>query len=198
MHEHVQAGEVAGAEDGGARPPHRLAQDGVDLVEAVAHLQRAPQRHHEAIDADAIGDEVGRIFAQHHALAQAVRAEGPPEIHDLGRGVVVGHQLQQLHVTHGIEEVRDQETAPKILRQPGGHGVDGDAAGIGGDDRIGREQGGQAREEGALGLELLDYGLDHDVTVPHLLQIVLDVADVDQPRAALVVEQGRRGAEGAI
>src|SRR5215467_12878639 len=71
----IQARQVSGAEDGRPGTPHTWAQDRVYLAHRVPFLQRTMQCGHRAVHADAIGNEVGGVFAQHNPFTEYLRGE---------------------------------------------------------------------------------------------------------------------------
>ena len=67
--------------------------------------------------ADAVGDEVGRVLAWHHAFAEAAVGE----IVDVGRerrvGFGAGNQFQQVQIARRVEEVRAQKMLAELGRE---------------------------------------------------------------------------------
>ena len=47
----------------------------------------------ETVDADAVGDEIRRIFAQHHAFTRHLGGELLHELHQGGIGIDIGDQF---------------------------------------------------------------------------------------------------------
>ena len=47
----------------------------------------------ETVDADAVGDEVWRIFAEYHAFPKHLGGELLHELHQGGIGIDIGNQL---------------------------------------------------------------------------------------------------------
>ena len=87
--------------------------------------------------ADAVGDEIGRILGAHHALAQRAVAEIGERVEHFGPRGRAGNQLDQLHVTRRIEEMRAGPMLLEFGGEPGGDLADGQAGGVGGDDGAG-------------------------------------------------------------
>ncbi len=115
VHQRVNAGQVGRAEGGGARVAHRRPGDGVHLLDLVAFVQHTVDGGHEAEGADAVADEVGRIFTIDDALAEPLAAERAHVAHDGGIGARAGYQLQQLHEADGVVVVRDEEVALEVV-----------------------------------------------------------------------------------
>ena len=79
----IQARQVGGAEDGRPGSPHTRPQDRVHLAHRVPFVQRPVQRGHRTVHADAVGDKIGSIFAQHNPLAEHLRGELLHVLHQL-------------------------------------------------------------------------------------------------------------------
>ncbi len=108
--EDVDADHVGEAKGAGARPADGGAGERVDLFDGEALLEhQVGGREHDG-DADAIGDEVGRVVAKTTCLprmrsAKAAKARRP-------RGIALGggNDFKQAHVARRIEEVRSEES----------------------------------------------------------------------------------------
>jgi hypothetical protein len=79
-------------------------------------------------------------------------------------------------------------SGPEPLAAPLHHRLDAQTRGVGGHHAVGLHQAVELGEERLLRLQPLDDGLDHQVAVLHLVQVVLDVADRDQAGEAGVHE----------
>ena len=158
--------------------------DRVAVVERVIDAERA--RHAD----EAVGDEVGRVLATHDALAQDALAIGCHEIEHGGIGVLVGDDLEQGQVARRVEEVRAQEMALEILAASLGDGADGQAAGVGRDDRARFANGIQPGHQVALDRQILDDGLDDPVGIGQSIDVVFEIAGRDQPQVVGVVKLG--------
>ena len=90
--------------------------------------------------ADAIGDEVGRILARHHAFAEVQIAECRDPVQDVAARFRPGDHFGQVQVARRIEEVRAQKMLPELAIEAFGDAGQGNAAGVGGDDRARRAQ----------------------------------------------------------
>ncbi len=109
-----------------------------------------------------------------------------------------GHELEELHVPDGIEEVHYEKAFAKPLRAALDHVGDPQAARVRGDDRRFVDDGVEACEERALGLDLLHDGLDDEVAAAHPLEVVFDVADRHEAGAALVDDRGGSRLQGLV
>ena len=118
---------------------------------------------------------------------------------DDGRiGVRAGDDLEQLHVAHGVEEVRHQEALLHRRRAPFHHLRDRQARGVRGDDGVLGEQRLEPGEERALDREILFDDLDDEIALAGLVEIVLEVADGDEVGVARREERGRLGLERLV
>ena len=109
--EHVGAGQVGGAVGGRDRAGQGPAAGRVDLLDGEAVLVHGVDGVDGREDADAVGHEVGRVFAQDHALAQAQLGELLQPVHHRRVGALAGDELEQIHVPRREEEVGAQEAA---------------------------------------------------------------------------------------
>src|SRR5690606_29296875 len=73
------------------------------------------------------------------------------------------HDLDELHDRHRIEEVEADDAVGTLRR--GGHGRDGERAGVAGENGFGRADVVQLAEHRVLGLEILGDGLDHEIGI---------------------------------
>src|SRR5690606_13184744 len=104
----IDAHNVTRIEGGALGTAHGLAHDLVHLLDGEAVLHHGVHGGHDGVHADAVGNEVGGVFAVDDALAKEL-AKASHAIHDLRLGLGTGHHLEEVHVTHGIEEVQHQE-----------------------------------------------------------------------------------------
>ena len=107
--------------------------DGVGPCSTVRLLNRRAEEC-----ADAVGDEVRRVLAGHHAFAQMAVAELADEREDLGPRVRAGNHFDQMQIARRIEEVRAEEVLAELVGIAFGDLRQRDAAGVGGDDGAGR------------------------------------------------------------
>ncbi len=85
-----------------------------------------------------------------------------------------------MQIARWIEEVRAQEVAPETGREAFRYFGERDAAGVGGEDRIGFASGFDFAPQRTLDLEIFDDGFDNPIAVRELREIVLEVARFDQ------------------
>ena len=147
----------------------------------IAHRERA----------DAVRDEVRRVVRVDDRLAQPQIAEVLDRGH-IGRiGVRRRDNLKQPHVARRIEEVRAEPVAAQLHRHAFDDLVDGQAAGVARNDRVGAAMLLHLVEQRALDLKILRDHFDDPVAVGDQRKIVVEVADRDQARALGRIE--RRG-----
>ena len=116
----IQAGQVSGAEGRRFRPPHSWPQDSIDLADTIAFAQRIPKRRHKPVGADTVGNEVWGILAKDNSLAKHFRGKLLHKLQQSWISVNIGHNFQQAHVAHRVEEVCNQEVLAEILAAPFG------------------------------------------------------------------------------
>jgi hypothetical protein len=105
----IESHKVGQAEHAAARATDQRAQQEVSLFRRYAVPNRACQRLHHRVDADARGDKARAVFRQHDALAQQPLGEGREAHGEVGVGVFGGDEFQQAHDARGIEKVRAQK-----------------------------------------------------------------------------------------
>ena len=105
----VQAHHVRGTESAGRGAAQLLARQVVHHIVSQAEVFRLLDGGEHACNADAVGDEVGRVLGAHHALAQTTGHKGFELVEHFGLGGRRGNQLHQRHVAWGVEEVNATE-----------------------------------------------------------------------------------------
>ena len=187
----VEADQVDGAERRALRAAEGRAGDRIDLVDLISHVEHRVDRRHDAEDADPVGHEVRRVLGAHDALAKQKLAEVLDEAQQVGIGVGARHHFEQTHVTHRVEEVRNEEILAEIVRAALDHPGDRQAGGVRRDDGAGAADLLDAGEYLLLDVQALDDDLDDPVALGETTPVVLEVADLDQWQEALGVD--RRG-----
>ncbi len=198
VNERVEADDVRRAEARALRVRHRHAGDRVDVLGRVPELDHQVDRRHHRVRADAVADEVRSVLRDDDALAEHVLAEAPHARHRRRIRVLAGHELEELHVTDGVEEVHHDEALLEALRAARHHLRDLQAGGVRRDDRLVADLRLELLEEALLVGHALDDRLDHEIAVLHLVEIVLDVADLDEPRERRVEQRCRARLQGLL
>jgi len=175
----VQAAQIGGAEGGrGGASQHRPGQL-IGLCRRQAVLLDVVHGPHDAVHADAVGDEARHVVGDDHALAQ----HSVCEVAEIGNHLLVGsgrrNDFQQVQITRWVEEVRAHEAALKILAPAFDLKVHGNAAGVAGDDRGLFGDLLHALPQVTLGRKLLDDRFQNPVGVLQLAQVVFQVAKRD-------------------
>ena len=162
-------GELDGVEPDQVRRcqrPHGVAEaadeDPVDVVRArrprLDDLNGLVDGQHQ----NPVGDEAGRVLDQHPGLADPGQ-EVQRLAHRLGRGLRSRDHLHQRFGGGGVHEV-DSDDPVRTADQPGQFG-DRMSGRVGRDDRVGPAGLVEAREGGALRLDILRDVLDDEVDV---------------------------------
>ena len=110
MRECVEPDHIGGPEGSRARATQLLARQVVHNVVAQMEVVRLVHRRQHRGDADAVGDEVGRIVRAHHPLSKAAGQEGFQAVQDRfasGRRI---DQFDQRHVARRVEEMDAAKT----------------------------------------------------------------------------------------
>ena len=117
----IQADDIEQTEAGAVGQADQRAGERVDFFDGEIAFHRELLNGSAEEAADAVGDEVRRILARHHAFAQAAVAEVGTKSMTSRIGFRAGNQLHQVQVARRIEEVRAQEMAggsrPRSLRR---------------------------------------------------------------------------------
>ena len=193
MRHRVQAHHVGGAEGAAAGAAQLLAGEVVDHVVAQARLLRLDHGRQHAGDADAVGDEVGRVLGAHHVLAQAAGDEGLQLVQHLRLRARRRDQFHQRHVARRVEEVDAAEARAHLLGDGLAQLRDRQARGVARQDGMRRHVRRDLPVQVELPVHALGDGLDHQVAAGQLLQVFLVVGGLDQ-RGAFGHAQ-RRGLE---
>jgi len=144
-------------------------------------------------DADAVGDEVGRVFGAHHALAQHAGHKDLELIEHQRPGAWGGDELDQRHVARRVEEVDAAKARAQSRRQYVGERADRQPRGVRGQQRAFGDKGRDLGVELALPVHALGDGLDDQVAAAQALEVLLVVGGLDQ--LGVVGHTQRRGLE---
>ncbi len=109
MREDVDADQIGETKGSGARPADGGAGERVDLFDGEPLLEHQVGGAKHDRDADAVGDEVGRVVRKDDLLAEDAIGECGKGGDSSGIGVGGGDDFEQAHVARGIEEVRAEE-----------------------------------------------------------------------------------------
>ena len=161
--EDVDAGDVDGAERCALRPADRGTRDRVDLLDREPAGGPGAKDLHHAVQADVIGDEVGRVLRNHHTLAEPMVGERGYRLDHLGIGRGRGDDLEQPQIPRRIEEVGAERVRPEAVGAALDDGRDRNAGSVGADDCVRRADRVDAREQRLLDVEAFDDGFDNPV-----------------------------------
>ena len=187
----VQAHHVGRAEGAAGCAAQLLAGEVIDHVEGQSEVLDLFHRGQHAGDADAVGDEVGRVLGAHHALAQAAGDEGFELVQHHGLRGRRGDQLHQRHVARRVEEVDAAKARLDRVGQRLGQLGDGQARGVGRHDGVLGHMGRDLGVQIELPVHALGNGLDDQVAALEQLEVLLVVGGLDQVRV-LGHADGRR------
>ena len=188
----VQADDVRRAERTRLGAAQLGAGQVVDDVHGQAELLGFVDRGQHAEDADAVGDEVRRVFRAHDALAQRGRQERLELVEDCrlrGRG---RDQFDQVHVARRVEEVHAAEARLQVGVEAFGQLLDRQARRVRREDRVGADVRGDLLVQVVLPVHALGDGFDDQVAAGQHVEVVLVVGDFDQRGVFLVAQRRRR------
>ena len=135
---------------------------------------------HDAVEADAIGDEVRRVLGGDDAFAEPVVGELDDRTLDRRIGIRRADDFDQPQIARRIEEMRSERVRAERRRPAFDDGRDRDARRVGADDRMRRAIAVDAREERLLDVEPFDDGFDDPVGGRDARQVVVEAAGADR------------------
>ena len=188
--EHIESGEVAGAEGGGLCTSDKLAGEAIHLVNREVELLHQLEGREHPEDAQPIGHEARHVLAQHDPLTHAALGKLPNGLERLRRRVRRRDEFEQVHVARRVEIVRAEKIPPEGVAAPLQEDFHRNARRVGGDDGVGSDRL-ELREQLLLGTRLLDDDLDDPVAVGEQAEMIRRVAGGDQCHAIGIHE--RRG-----
>jgi hypothetical protein len=186
----VDADEVDEAEDAGLRDAEGASHHGVGLFHRQSAVDRVEDAALHPVDAEAVGDEAGRVLAGDDALAHRDVGEAGHLLDQRRVALRAGDDLEQAHVARRVEEVGDHEVALEAVGQALDELGQRDRRGVRRDRRALPAHLVEAAIEALLDVEPLDDDLDDPVAVGDLAEVVLEVADSDELGGALRHEGG--------
>ena len=170
-----------------------VTQHGVQRCHIGGLLKQQAQGFGVVRPGDAIDDEAGRRFRVHRALAPAFSG-GVDRVRDLAPGRQALDHFDQRHQRHRVKEMHaDQAFRVRELRADRRHR---DRRGIGGQDAALADDAFEFGEQGALGIQVLDDGLDHEdgaggfLQRPDRLEALARQVGFDRAHAALLDQFG--------
>ena len=190
--------QIEQPEDAGLGRADRTAHDRVRFLDGEAEIERRRDSRLHPIDADAVGDEAGRVLGVDDRLAQHDVAEGGDLLDRLGTRLRSADHFEQAHVARRIEEMRDAEILREAVRQAGGQLRQRNGRGVGRDDRALLPLGVELAIEVLLEVDALDDRLDDPVDIGELPEIVLDIAGRDQLGRSLGHQRRRIGLQQLV
>ncbi len=180
MAENIETDQIDGAKGGRLGPAHGWSGQRVYVFDGEVHFL------HEAHDvqnrkcADAIADEVGRVFGEDHAFAETNVAEVRNGVEQRAVRVGRGDQFEQPHVAGRIEKMCAEPGPAEVVGESFGDFAHGQSAGVGGDDGAGLAHGFDLLQQSPLDVEVFHHGFDDPVDVGQLFEVVIEVADGDE------------------
>ncbi len=112
----VQPDQIVKPEHAGLGDTHGAAHQRIGLFYAEATSHRFVYPDLQGVNTDAVGEESRCIATIDDSFAHLFVVERPQGVHDVLVRFVAPDKFEESHVSNGIEEVRDGETAPKRPR----------------------------------------------------------------------------------
>jgi hypothetical protein len=177
VQQHIEADEIGGAKGRRFRLADRRAGAGVDFFDGHAERAHEVQRVEHGKCADAVGDEVRRIFRDHYAFAQATVAEFREGLDDFRRGLRPGNQLDQFHIARRVEKVRAGPVLLKLFAHASGNQMNRQSGSIGGDDGAGLAKLRDACQKVSLDFEIFGDDFDDPIGFRAARQVIVEISD---------------------
>ena len=147
-------------------------------------------------DAHAVGNEGWRVLAEHALFAQDALPVCGEEVQNFGKGVRPGNDFEQLQVTRWVEEVGAAEVLAEIFAASFGKHANGDAAGVGRDERARFPMLFDAFKQLLLDVKPFHNHLNDPVAFGNARKVVVKIAGFDSSGEPLAVNGRRLGLEG--
>ena len=193
MQEDIDADQIGEPERRRPRPAERGPGAGVHFFKRHAQLVHQANRIQHRISADAIGDEIWGILGDDDSLAEPVIAELGERFDHIGTRGRAGNDFNELEIARRIEKMRAGPVLLPFVGKSLGDAAHGQTGGVGGDDRSGLANFGDAREQCALDLEVFRDDFDDPVRFGAELQIVFKISRDD---AVFQAARKKRGGLG--
>ena len=194
----VETDDIHQAKGGAFGKADQRTGERIGLFHGVIARDGKPVRGGAKEAAYAVGDEIGRILARHHALAQAPVAEGGNPSHYFGEGVGAGDDLNQVQVARRIEEVGTQEMRARFGGPTFRNAGQRNPTGIGGENRAGPAKPLHAIEQGAFRRQILNYGFHDPFAFGNARQVLVESTGTNQAGGGICKERARSALAGRI
>ena len=176
----VEPHHVGSAERAGTGATQLLACEVIHHVVAKAKIGHFLHGGEHAGNANAVGNEIGRVLGTHHAFAQNAGNKGFQIVQNFRLGGRRVDQFHQHHVTWRIEEMDATKTWLDFLRQGFTQLRDRQAGGIGCNDGVRRQKGGDFLVKIEFPVHALGNRFDHQIAVLQQFQVFLVIGLADQ------------------
>ena len=192
MRHGIQTDHVGGAIGCRLRPADRRTGQRVHFVKAELESLGVVHGRKDREHTNPVADEVWRIAGVDHAFSQY----GSQECFKLFKYLPVSLQARdefcKMHVARRIEEMHAAETMVQRRFQHIGQGIDRQAGGVGGEDRVWGHVGRNLRVQILLPVQPLGDGLDDQVAVVKQVQMLIVIRGRNRRRAILCCQRCRR------
>ncbi len=112
----VDADQVVEAEYAGLGNSHRSTEYGVGILGSEPQAECSMQCCLYGKYADPVAEKTRRVLTQDDAFAHTRFIELFEAIDNFLSRVLTAYDLEQAHVTYGVEEMRNRELGPEVLR----------------------------------------------------------------------------------
>jgi len=191
MGQGIQAHHVCRAVGGALGTANGRAREGIHLVKPQAQALGVVHHRQHGKYPHPVGDEIGSVLGPDHSFAQAAGEPGFQPIHHGPVGAGRGDDFHQGHVAGRIEKVDAAEAGAPSFRHGRRQGTDGKARGVGSQNGLRSQVGGDFPVQVRLPLHFFCDGFNDQIAIrqPFQMLVVIGGLDVGQP---VRCRQGRR------
>ena len=187
----IEADQIDQPEHARAGDAHRAAADFVGFFNRQAQIHRRVDSGLQPEHAKAVSNESRRVVTGNDALAQRTIAEIAHQLDGVRVRLRPDDKLEQTHITHRIEEVRDHEILAELRRLIADQVGKRNGRGVRRDNRARLTDRIDALVKVALDLRIFQNGFKNPVALFDLWKIVIDVARRNQ-LDGIGMHKGRR------
>ena len=189
----IQANLVSEAEGGRIGSTDQRSGDGVNLFDAIPIIECIIHGLHAAVASDPVSNEIGRVFRNHHTLAQPALSKSAHVFHYLGIGIRGRDDLKELEIAWWVKKVGSQETAFEGLGAAFSYPGEGNTGSVGGDNGVRVSNLLNACHQLLLGLQFFKDSFQNPVSLFQALKVIFEVSKPDVLSEALLHESRRFG-----
>ncbi len=191
MHTHVESNEIRRAKCRRLRPTHGRAGTRVHFFHGQPQRAHQAQRVQHRKRADAVGDEIRRVFRHHDTFAEPAVAELAKRFEDFAQCFRPRDHFHQFQIPRRIEEVRPGPVLLKLLAHSLGDQMHGQSGRVGGHNRAGFAVRRDARQQFTFDFQIFRDDFDDPIGFRATRQVILKISDGNLFRERRGKKRGR-------